>query len=58
MDYEYLYGGTLRTCPYSNSPEIIEFQYNGTERIFNRSQCSHSQECTDETCPLCKHLSK
>lgn len=56
MDYKYVSGGTLRVCPYSNSPEIVEFQFDGTEKKFDRSQCPHNQECTDETCFLCQYL--
>lgn len=54
MDKKYISGGTMRTCPYSESVEIITFTDNGDS--FDRSKCSYFSECTDENCPLCFHL--
>lgn len=56
MDEKYLAGGTIRTCPYAESPEIVTFIKNGSEKKFDRSLCSHSSECDDKSCPLCIHL--
>ncbi len=52
----YISGGTLRVCPYSGSPQIVTFFNDDTGKTFDRSQCPHHSECTDESCPLCNHL--
>lgn len=54
MDKTYISGGTLRTCPYTDDPEVITFNDYGEH--FDRTQCPHHAECTDDSCPLCNHL--
>ena len=49
---EYLVKGTLQTCPYSGELAIVVSWSNKTDK----SQCSHSNECTIEQCPLEQEL--
>lgn len=54
MDKGYISGGTLQLCPFTGEPAIVTFSDDG--KSFDRSQCPHNSECSDESCPLCNHL--
>ncbi len=56
MDNSYIAGGTLHTCPYTNTPEIVTFFKKDSNKNFDRSLCPNHSECTDSSCPLCDHL--
>lgn len=59
MERFYSSAGTLRTCPYSEDPAIIQFEQRiGEAKDFDRSQCPHASDCTVETCPLCSYLNR
>lgn len=51
-DREYVYKGTLHTCPYTGEPAIVEMSGSDVDK----SQCSHSKECTITPCPLEQRL--